>query len=777
LIKNSPKISSILTLKKNKKKKNFLIPDFIFFRKKEFLNNKDAIFEKILKKFKGKKIILRSSSLNEDNVKGSNAGKFKSFLNLDIKKKNILKKIEEICNDFKNDNDQIIVQLFLKDALLSGVVFTRDPESNAPYYIINYDKSGKTDLVTSGKINPTSKTLIIYRNFKKVPSKFFFLIKAFKQIEKIYGSDRIDIEFAISKKNKIFIFQCRPIYPLLKKNNNNLDKKIEIGLNNIEKKINKLKKKNLYLQGNTTVFSNMSDWNPAEMIGIKPDILSYSIYSELITDSVWAQQRSNYGYQNVYPNKLMINLGGSPYIDLRVDFNSFIPKNLNKKLREKIIKIFLKKIIREPNNHDKIEFNIIPTFYTYIKNQNFNELSTKEQNAYNLALKKITDNIYINYKKILNKESNLIKKLIINLNKINKSNLSHIQKIYFLVHECKNLGILPFAGIARTAFMNTMILNLLVKNKQISISQKHFFFHKLNTISKKILFDFNEYKRKKITKKQFCEKYGHLRPQSYSIESKSYNEAFKEYFTSNKIYKDLKIKKNNFTNLQIKKINDFFIKKKFPISFKEFTNFTKRSIEMRELSKFHFTKVINEIFNQIKLLAKEVGIKNYDLKFIPIQILLYSYNNLSLRKLKFILLDEIRKNKKTMRVRNSIKLPDFINKSDDIYLFFLSNTAGNFITNKICTGRIAEYTKNKKNSKYENCIVLIENADPGFDFLFSHNIKGFISKYGGANSHMSIRCLELGIPAIIGVGQKNYDEIKKSEFIQFDCKQKVLRKI
>jgi len=73
--------------------------------------------------------------------------------------------------------------------------------------------------------------------------------------------------------------------------------------------------------------------------------------------------------------------------------------------------------------------------------------------------------------------------------------------------------------------------------------------------------------------------------------------------------------------------------------------------------------------------------------------------------------------------------------------------------------------------------VLIENADPGFDFLFSHNIKGFISKYGGANSHMSIRCLELGIPAIIGVGQKNYDEIKKSEFIQFDCKQKVLRKI
>ena len=51
-------------------------------------------------------------------------------------------------------------------------------------------------------------------------------------------------------------------------------------------------------------------------------------------------------------------------------------------------------------------------------------------------------------------------------------------------------------------------------------------------------------------------------------------------------------------------------------------------------------------------------------------------------------------------------------------------------------------------------IVLIENADPGFDFLFSYKIKGLITKYGGANSHMAIRCMELGLPAIIGSGDK-----------------------
>ena len=31
-----------------------------------------------------------------------------------------------------------------------------------------------------------------------------------------------------------------------------------------------------------------------------------------------------------------------------------------------------------------------------------------------------------------------------------------------------------------------------------------------------------------------------------------------------------------------------------------------------------------------------------------------------------------------------------------------------------------------------------------------------ITKYGGANSHMAIRCSELNIPAAIGVGEKNF---------------------
>ena len=69
-------------------------------------------------------------------------------------------------------------------------------------------------------------------------------------------------------------------------------------------------------------------------------------------------------------------------------------------------------------------------------------------------------------------------------------------------------------------------------------------------------------------------------------------------------------------------------------------------------------------------------------------------------------------------------------------------------------------------------IVLLENADPGYDFIFSYNIKGLITEYGGANSHMSIRCLELGIPAIIGIGSKEFKLISLHNSIEINSNQK-----
>lgn len=751
----------------NKKKIN--VPKFFFTNKLEIEKNKNQIISKVIKVFNKEKIIVRSSAGDEDGKNFSNAGKYDSSIIFKNDSKNINKSINSVCKKLTSNKDEIIFQTYIQNPEISGVVFTRDLNTNAPYYVINYDTSGKSDLVTSGKKNISQKTLNILKNLKKIPPKFKKLINTVSFLEKIFNEDRLDVEFAI-KRNKVFIFQVRKLKDIKKIN----DKEFFSAIENIEKKLIKIFASNPTLYGKKNILSNMSDWNPAEMIGSKAKPLSISLYENLITDDIWSKQRSNYGYKNVSPNRLMIDLLGAPYIDLRTDLNSFLPKNLNSKISKKSINFFLKKIEKNTYLHDKIEFEVIPTCYELKKSNQLKFLNNLEKNHYLKELKKLTLNIISN-KEYLDNDITNIYKLDEDIKNYKKYN-NPIQKIFFLIHSCKKHGTLSFAGIARCAFISTKILRDLNALGLLSNEDINSFYSSIHTITRNFNLDLKKLKNKIITKKQFLKKYGHLRPSTYSISSKNYKDAFDKYFSK------IKIEKNNYPKFKIDKSRKIkinkFLKKNYNLSFDKFFNFAKLSIKEREGSKFIFTKYINEVFDAIKKLSKEIKIKHNDFEYVSIHTLLNSYNNLKVNKLKNEIKYEIKENKKNYSISQMIKLPDVITSVKNIYFNYETLAKGNFVTLKKTKGNIKILNKNnigKKIDNLKNLIIFIENADPGFDFIFSHKIKGLITKYGGANSHMSIRCMELNIPAIIGIGEKKYNYFSSFKEIEIDCENKFIK--
>ena len=766
----STKAETLVVLSEYQKKINIVVPKIFYFSKKEYLLNKNKILKNIKKIFVEKKIILRSSSQQEDQENSSNAGKFKSFQNLNPNSTSINEKILTILEDFNNSNDQVIAQEFISKPDISGVIFTRNINNNSPYYFINIDHSGRTDLITSGQSNPSMKTLVFFRDIRKykIPRNYKKIIKSIKHIEKIFKNDRLDIEFCVKNK-KIFIFQCRPLKKMKKVN----DLALSDALINITMKIEKLKRSNPFILGNKTFFSNMTDWNPAEMIGNKPSTLSMSLYSELITDLIWAVQRKNYGYNDLSSHPLMLNFGGSPFIDLRVDFNSSIPKKINNTIQSKAINHYLNTIQKNKDNHDKIEFNIVETCYDIESEKKLrNFLNKKEVKIYLKHLKELTNNILTQKTGNFKKEIGKIDKLKREIEIINKSNLSQIHRIYLLINSCKNLGTLPFSGLARSAFIATRILKSFVNNQLISEKDLEKFYSSINSITNTInseLLLMKTRSRKKI----FLSKYGHLRPSTYSISSQNYRENFKNYFSINS--KNIKIKKEKFKlNLKNQKlINKNFKKHKLKTNYKKFIEFSKNSIKLREYSKFIFTKCIDEIFNNLISLGKEIGIKREDMEHVSIKNILKYHNNVeSAFKLKKQLNKEILENKKNSSLLNLIEFPDFIENKNDMYYHTISKKKGNFITTGKINGVIVDLSKTKNFKDLNGKIVLLENADPGYDFIFTKNIKGLITEYGGANSHMSIRCLELGIPAIIGIGSKEFNFLRKKKNIEINAFQK-----
>lgn len=757
------KVNSLNFIKKNCK--NIKIPNYIYFSKGEFNQNRSLILKRIYQEFK-EDLIIRSSALNEDTKKLSNAGKYDSLVLKKKENKNLEYSILKVIRKFKSKNDQILIQKFINKPSISGVVFTKDINTNSDYYQIEFDVSKRTDLVTSGKFNPSLKTLIIYKNSSVIPKKFRKLITICKIFEKLFDNNRLDIEFCI-KNNQVFIFQCRPLLGTSKISNILKHKEILVNLKKKFKKIN-LRINGIY--GNSTILSNMSDWNPAEMIGVNPCKLALSLYSELITDTVWSEQRLNYGYKDVRPNRLMVDMSGSPYIDLRIDINSFLPINLNKTISSKIVNNAINVLKKKPELHDKLEFEVIDTCFNFsLKKKVFKFLNKDEKKIYIKSLKELTNNIINPKNKILDNEIKKNNELINKINSIKKTNLSHIQKIFYLIYDCKTYGTLPFAGIARCAFMSKSILDSLYNEGFLKLKEIENFNMSIETVSTKINNEFIS-SLKKNNFKDFILKYGHLRPSMYSILNKNYKENFRNYFSIN--YTNYKKKKINLkiSNKRKNIINNFFKKNNLLFSFEDFIKFAKKSIENRENSKLIFSKSIDEIFINLKKLALEINIDYKNFEHLDIKLIKNSFNNLSQEKLRNLILRNIKKNKEHYIFAKNIKTPDVITSTKNFDYFDEISSKENYVTEKNILGEMIELKKISNLEKLKDKIILIESADPGYDFIFSYNIKGLITKYGGKNSHMAIRCNELNLPSIIGVGEKTYRSFINSKKIYIDCK-------
>lgn len=349
------------------------------------------------------------------------------------------------------------------------------------------------------------------------------------------------------------------------------------------------------------------------------------------------------------------------------------------------------------------------------------------------------------------------------------SDLSLIDKIYWLIKDVKRYGTLPFAGVARAGFIAVQILKSLVDEKIITKKDYDTFLNSLNTVSKQLSTDINN-----LPKSDFLDTYGHLRPGTYDILSSRYDEAYDSYFTNISSKVDENINTFEFSQEQKENIEKLILKNELKTNFDDLMIFIKESIEGRESVKFVFTKHLSEILKYIEEFGQRFDFDKSELAFIDIQEIINLYATLDHRDVKDILKSDIEKNKEFYQYTKAIKLPSIIVNEADIYNFFLEDNEANFITLKRIKATIIKEEDISSND-LEDKIICIKSADPGYDYLFSKNIGGLITCYGGANSHMAIRCAEMGIPAVIGCGENNFLKYSSAKTIEIDASNKQVK--
>lgn len=775
----------LIDLKNNIPEINILPAQIV--KSEDFYNDRDRTIDAVIDFAQGKNLIVRSSSVAEDTDVFSNAGKFESILGVSPTAEEVTSAIDKVYTSYNtNLDEEILIQPMLENVIKSGVIFTRDIDTNAEYYVVNYQDGSDTVAVTSGESNAL-RTFVSYKNspYDIADSDMSQLIDAVKLIEEYLHNDALDIEFAMTDEygvHRIFILQCRPIARGNKEQKESID--IAPVLKRIYKKAQKLSAPHPFLLGHTTCFGVMPDWNPAEILGVRPKKLAISLYKELITDSIWAHQRKNYGYRDLTMHPLMISFCGVPYIDTRITFNSFIPAKLNKNIAEKLVNYYIDTLAKYPKYHDKIEFEIVYSCYYLglpekLKKLEDHGFNGNEIRRIEFSLLDLTNRIIDPAEGMYKADIEKIRKLEENYERIELSDISLVDRIYWLIEECKEYGTLPFAGIARAGFIAVQFLRSFVDTGIITQDEHDKYMKSLNTINKQMNEDLKNYYAGEMSKDEFIETYGHIRPGTYDIMSRRYDEAFDEYFPVN--FTLSTVEKSNgdeaefrFSDAQLTRIQQELDENGLLITVTDLMDFIKLSIEGRERLKFIFTKSVSRILQLVEVLGKRADISKEDMAYLDISVVKQLYVDLHTGFISDLFKQNIESNKVQYERAMRIKLPSIIVKPDDVYTFYLLDEEPNFITQKSVTSRGTVLSDGTDEIEYR--IVFIQSADPGYDFIFSKNIAGLITQFGGANSHMAIRCAELGIPAVIGVGESRYNEWSKWNMIELDClKRQVIR--
>lgn len=743
------------------------------------------VIGRIKNTFSGRPLVIRSSAVDEDGIQNALAGEYDSVLNVPSHDSEAIRTaIASVIASYerkgpRTGEDQIIVQEMVLNTSMSGVVFTHDLNTGAPYYVINYDDvSGLTNTVTSGGGEYANRTLYIHRGATQAlrSERFQRLIQAIQELEQIMGSQFLDVEFALGDDFTPYLLQVRAI--TTQPNwNRAVAKRIDASLQGIQAFVRSRLQPMAGVYGSTTVLGQMPDWNPAEMIGRAPRALAFSLYKTLITDHAWRIARETMGYAAPIGQPLMVSLAGQPFIDTRLSFHSFLPAALSPEVSEKLVDAWVKRLQVYPELHDKVEFEVAITTYSFDIDEKIetligSALSQTERSTFKEILRQQTRALLVgsgegSISKALAKVEVLAKK------QASPHRLSvgqDVTAVFGMIDDCIRLGTVPFSILARHGFIARTILLSLNRRGILTMDDIHRIQSGVRTVASALVNDMRRLQLGKLSRADFMAEYGHLRPGTYDILSRRYDQMPDLGMNDAQVRPEQDINDFVLSAQQRREIDQLLQAE----GFSEFDadgllDYVRAATIGREYGKFVFTRSISDMLELIAGFGERHGLSRDEMSHVSIANLLDVVTKSSEGSIEERLRQIAEEEAEQHALSAAIRLPQVLFDEAGVHVVPFQVSHPNFITHKKITAACVCLLVGQTAPPLTGKIVLIENADPGFDWIFAQQIGGLITKYGGANSHMAIRCAEFGIPAAIGCGEQRFEVFMRANQILLDC--------
>jgi len=767
-----------------------VIPEFTCFTVEEWLRgSREDVLSRIEDVFGGADVIVRSSAHGEDGSREAHAGAFLSVPDVPASSRDRLSAaIDAVIESYRakppdgqtNDTQsQVIVQKMIRDVLLTGVLFTQDLDTGAPYYVINYDdESGRTETITAGS-GYSNRTLYVFRDSasQMTSPRFRRILEAVGEIENAVDDSCLDIEFALGQDLTVQLFQVRQITT-----QPNWNRGLTLMINDTLSRLREGLAERYRPEGAETdldgvVLGNMSDWNPAEMIGTTPRNLAFSLYRRLITDRSWRVARRLMGYREARGKPLMMSLAGQPYIDVRESFRSFLPADLPDEIGDKLVGAWLDRLRIHHHLHDKIEFDVAVTAHVFdfdwrVKEQFPDALTDEELSVFRDHLRRLTNDLLTGRVASIEDQLETIELLARRRRTVvGASSRPTVDMLSELLEDAVDHGTIPFSILARHGFVAASLLRSLVLRDVMTQEELRAFQRSVPTIATELVRDVGRNVAGELAESEFLARYGHLRPGTYDILSWRYDQRIHGLTAMSPDHKSTEQAHEFVPGEKLRDDVQRLIEEQgIGTDAEALFAYCRAATQGREYAKFVFTHNVSDALEIIAALGQRYGLSREELSYIGIREILDAFIEPAGRSIESHLRLLSRRGAESHAVTTSVRLPSLITRHSDLVIVPLVVEQPNFITRKNVRGEVVLLKGTDLGSEsITGKIVAIRSADPGFDWIFAHGITGLVTKYGGANSHMAIRCAEFGLPAAIGCGEQIFERALRAGFVELNC--------
>lgn len=739
--------------------------------------DRDGVLRGVQEKFGEASLAVRSSARLEDVWSTSGAGRFRSVLDVPgVDRERTAAAIEEVVASYAGGgpDDEVLVQASLGAVAMSGVVLTRTLGHGAPYYTVNFDDTtSSTETVTSGR-GRHLRTVVVRRGSDqsrpRLSPRLGRVLAAVAEIETVVGHDALDIEFAVTDTETVHILQVRPI-TVRPQDADAHDAAVDRAVTAAMATFRRHQTSGPAVGEGCTYFGVMPDWNPAELIGTKPRRLALSLFRHLITDEVWAIQRAEYGYRDVRPRPLVVDFVGHPYVDIRASFESFIPASVPEALARRLVDHYLEWLATHPHLHDKVEFDVAFTCLDFGFEKRAERLRAHGFTAGEVAV--LRDSLRAVTAAAFQRcpgDLEAIARLDAGFHHILAADAPPLAGAAQLLEDGRRHGGLAFAHLARSAFIAVALLRSLEAEGITTAAHTAGVLQSVRTVARQFEEDGEAVGTGRLSWETFVARYGHLRPGTFEITRASYGEDPERYLRpmtrrcrsgagAGTLSLDGRIRDDIARGLA---------RLGLPDDVAAFEAFVRASIQGREYAKFMLSRNVSAALEALARFGENHGLTRDELSHLALADLLPSAGGAgpSAERLARDAADGLRRH----RLTEALELPPLLLRDGDFVVFERFPAEPNFVTSRRVVGRVVVLPDGQAwPGDLSGTVVLIPQADPGFDWLFGHDIAALITMYGGANSHMTIRAAEFGLPAAIGVGEALYEQLASAELIVLDC--------